>query len=124
MKGIENLVVPTSDEAREYGRKGGIASGEARRKRKALREDIQVMLEETVEFKDEDGKTIRKTLQEGIARKLIKQANEGNLKAIELIAKLLGEFEQKVKLDADVRGVQVIVGNPETAEKLNEILEQ
>jgi PBSX family phage terminase large subunit len=36
--GKNNLIVPTSDEAREYGRKGGIASGEARRAKKTRRE--------------------------------------------------------------------------------------
>ena len=36
--GKDNLIVPTSDEAREYGRKGGIASGEARRAKKTRRE--------------------------------------------------------------------------------------
>jgi PBSX family phage terminase large subunit len=36
--GKDNLIVPTSEEAREYGRKGGIASGEARRLKKTRRE--------------------------------------------------------------------------------------
>lgn len=35
MANEQNLRVPTSEEARENGRKGGIASGEARRKKKA-----------------------------------------------------------------------------------------
>ena len=36
--GKDNLIVPTSEKAREYGRKGGIASGEARRAKKTRRE--------------------------------------------------------------------------------------
>ena len=38
MSNLQNLRTPTSDEAREIGRKGGIASGEARRKKKACAE--------------------------------------------------------------------------------------
>ena len=36
--GRDNLIVPTSEKAREYGRKGGIASGESKRARKNRRE--------------------------------------------------------------------------------------
>lgn len=112
----------TPKEREELARKAGIASGEARRRRKQLRDDLLVMLDEEVEFKDRDGNPMKKRLQESIARKVIKKANEGDLKAVELIAKLTGEFEQRVKLDADVRGVQVVVGNSETAEKLKDII--
>lgn len=42
---IENLRVPTSDEAREIGRKGGIASGKARRERKDRHERIKMLFE-------------------------------------------------------------------------------
>ena len=38
MSNLQNLRTPTTDEAREIGRKGGIASGEARRKKKACAE--------------------------------------------------------------------------------------
>lgn len=38
MSNLQNLRTPTSDEEREIGRKGGIASGEARRKKKACAE--------------------------------------------------------------------------------------
>ena len=39
------LVVPTSREAREYGRKGGKKSGEVRRQRKAMRETLLELLQ-------------------------------------------------------------------------------
>ena len=39
-----NLKVPTSEEARENGRKGGLASAKARRKKKAIKELAQAML--------------------------------------------------------------------------------
>lgn len=122
----ERNLIPTTEltenERRELARKGGIASGEARRRRKQLREDLLVMLDEEVEFKTKDGKTVKATVQAGVARKLIKQASEGNLKAIELMAKLTGEFEQRVKLEGTVEQVQVVVQDAATAEALNKIL--
>lgn len=43
-----NLRVPTSDEAREIGKKGGIASGKARREKADLRRQAQIWLESEV----------------------------------------------------------------------------
>lgn len=45
MANNENLIVPTSEEARENGRKGGIASGIARRQKKSMAEKVAAMLE-------------------------------------------------------------------------------
>lgn len=119
-------LIPTTEltetERRELARKGGIASGEARRRRKQLREDLLAMLDEEVEFKTKDGKSVKATVQAGVARKLIKQASEGNLKAIELMAKLTGEFENRVKLEGTVEQVQVVVQDSATAEALHKIL--
>jgi hypothetical protein len=121
----QNLI-PTTEltetERRELARKGGIASGEARRRRKQLREDLLAMLDEEVEFKTKDGQSVKATVQAGVARKLIKQASEGNLKAIELMAKLTGEFENRVKLEGTVEQVQVVVQDSATAEALHKIL--
>lgn len=55
MAGKDNLIVPTSEQARENGRKGGLASGEARRNRKMLRDCIDYLLEredKTVQHED------------------------------------------------------------------------
>ena len=119
-------LIPTTEltetERRELARKGGIASGEARRRRKQLRDDLLAMLDEEVEFKTKDGQSVKATVQAGVARKLIKQASEGNLKAIELMAKLTGEFENRVKLEGTVEQVQVVVQDSATAEALHKIL--
>lgn len=112
----------TPKEREALARKAGIASGEARRRRKQLREDLLVMLDEEVEFKTKDGQTVKATVQAGVARNLIKQASEGNLKAIELMAKLTGEFEARVKLEGTVEQVQVVVQDSETASALQRIL--
>lgn len=44
MANIENLRVPTSEEAREIGRLGGIASGKARAEKKSLREKAKLLM--------------------------------------------------------------------------------
>ena len=43
--GVDNLKPPrTKDEARERGQNGGKASGEARRRKKALKEEFEILL--------------------------------------------------------------------------------
>ena len=64
--------------ARERGRKGGLASVEARRKRKSLKEELLLMLE------DEE-------LQQSVAIALIKQAQNGNVKAFGMLRDTIGE---------------------------------
>lgn len=86
----ENLI-PTSErsksEVREIGRKGGIASGKARRERKTLKEELLLLLEK--------GDT-----QEKISLAMIQEALDGNTKAFEVIRDTIGEKpEDKVKAD-------------------------
>ena len=62
----------TKSEQREIARKGGIASGEARRKRKTLREELLALLE-TNDY------------NERISLAMIKEAQLGNTKAFNTI---------------------------------------
>lgn len=68
----------TSEEAKANGRKGGIASGKARRDRKTLKQELITLLE--------TGETQKK-----ISLALIQQALEGNTKAFEVIRDSIGE---------------------------------
>ena len=70
--------VSSKKEARERGRKGGLASVEARRKRKSLKEELLLMLE------DEE-------LQQSVAIAVIKQAQNGNVKAFGMLRDTIGE---------------------------------
>ena len=75
--------VNSKKEARERGRKGGLASGEARRKRKTLKEELLLMLS--------DG-----DIQQKISLALINEAINGNnagsvTKAFEVIRDTIGE---------------------------------
>ena len=79
MAGKENLrPVSSKDEARERGRKGGLASGEARRKRKTLKEELLLILSE--------GET-----QQSVTLALIEKAMSGDTKAFEVIRDTIGE---------------------------------
>lgn len=50
----KNLKTPTAEEARERGRKGGIASGKARQENKQIRKCLEILLE--MEITDKSGK--------------------------------------------------------------------
>lgn len=53
MANIDNLRVPTSEEARRYGAMGGIASGEARRQKKSLREKAKLLMSLSIQDQEE-----------------------------------------------------------------------
>ena len=91
MATIENLKpIKSEEEAREKGRKGGIASGKARAERKALKEELLLLLSE--------GDTQKK-----ISLSLIQQALDGNTKAFEVIRDTIGEKPvEKVDMNANI----------------------
>ena len=90
MAGKENLrPVSSKEEARERGRKGGLASGEARRKRKTLKEELLLMLSE--------GET-----QQSVTLALIEKAMSGDTKAFEVIRDTIGEKPIDKVMIADV----------------------
>lgn len=86
--GKDNLILHrSSEEARENGRKGGVASGEARRKKRDLRETLETLLrstlkdEEIVSKFEEFGFKKGMTMQDAISAAMIQQAVKGNVKA-------------------------------------------
>lgn len=92
----ENLKSPRStEEARERGRKGGVASGRARREKASLRAALEVLLER----KGEDGKTGR----EALAVALYEQALKGDVRAFAELRDTVGEKPtDKVDMSADL----------------------
>ena len=84
MAGKNNLnPVRSTEEARERGKKGGIASGEARRKKKTIRETLEMMLS----GKMPDGAT----RQDAIVVALLEKALSGDVRAFEAIRDSIGE---------------------------------
>lgn len=102
MANVENLQpVRTEAEAREKGRAGGIASGKARRQRKTLAQigdmigGLQVTSEKNREIMRQAGISDEDMIRdvEAIFR-LQQKASGGDAKAIELLAKLRGQFKE------------------------------
>ena len=92
MAGKENLVSladRTTEEQRAIASAGGKASGEARRKRKTLKEELLLMLSE--------GET-----QQSVTLALIEKAMGGDTKAFEVIRDTIGEKPVDKVMIADV----------------------
>lgn len=84
--GQENLIPfseRSKEEARELGKKGGIASGKTRKEKKLLKDELAIIMENV----NKDGKTY----QELISTALVKEALKGNTKAYEIIRDTMGQ---------------------------------
>ena len=93
-KGIDNLIPMnerTEDEVRELATRGGIKSGEARRKKATMLS----VLEKTLDSKNAEGLTYRELVTLG----LIRGATKGNSRNYEIISELMTEKEKKEKAE-------------------------
>ena len=94
-------------EAREYGRKGGKASGKARRQKADFRKTLSLLLsaeidsEEWTPFLESLG--IDSTLEAAVNAAMIREALSGNVKEYLAIKDVLG---QTSKSDADIEEQQ------------------
>ena len=95
----EKKLIPSNkrslSEVRENGRKGGIASGEARRERKALKEELLLLLEQD-------------NRQERISIALLDKAANGDVAAYKLIAEMLGEYQQQQSIDLNMPDITLV----------------
>ena len=136
MANNENLI-PFSkrsvSEAREMGRKGGKASGEARRRKADFRKTLNLLL--TAEIDNEEYKPVLEalglecTLESALLMAQIKEAMKGNTKAAYFVAQYAGQSE---KPDEDIRNreadtelkqarKQAVTGENETDEALDKL---
>lgn len=109
-KGQENLIPfseRTEEEARENGRKGGKASGVARRRKADLRRMAQEILDGT--YKDKNGKpfTGADLIQKGLLANLGNPNSKNWGKAMDIFIQLTGanispEQKQKIKAEAQL----------------------
>lgn len=92
MANEQNLKVPSSKEARENGKKGGVASGKARRKKANLKKAFETILQAEVASPN-----VKKKLEElgfdstnemALAMVMMQKAMKGNVRAFEQISKL------------------------------------
>lgn len=127
----ENLINPkdrTSEELRAMTRKGGIASGEARRRKKTMREALEMMLfntklnEQTKQMLEAEGvKDVDDfNHQMVITRSLIAKAESGDVQAYNAICAMIGEKPaEKMELGGSMQSelrIKHITCNPNDAE--------
>lgn len=79
--------IKSESEAREKGRIGGIKSGEKRREKRKFKEIFETLLSK--ESTNDKGETA--TIKEVIAINTLAKAVKGDLRAVELIHKMLDE---------------------------------
>lgn len=96
MANEENLVKITStSQARELGRKGGIAAAEARKAKKTMREMLDYLLEKDITTNKGDISTM-----EAIMVSMIAKASKGDVRAAEFIRDTIGQKpDSNVNLD-------------------------
>lgn len=82
MANEQNLVRLTTEKAREIGRLGGVASGKAKKEKKLFKQAIEEKLGQSLET---------------MVDAMIKQANEGNVKAFEVLRDTAGQNPDKIK---------------------------
>lgn len=100
----------TGEEQAEIARKGGIASGEARRQKRDLRKALEILLEKTVS-KDKEGNEISGA--EALALKQFEKALKGDTRAFEVIRDTSGQKPVE----------KVEIGKIDRQESLNELKE-
>jgi hypothetical protein len=108
---LKSLADRTTAEQREIAQAGGIASGEARRRKRNIRLALEALLEKDIQ--DKHGNTM--STAEAIALKQIEKALKGDTKAFEVVRDTAG---QKPMDKVEVTGLDA-----EKA-KLDELLKQ
>ena len=88
----------TSEEAREAGKKGGIASGKARAEKRDLRKALEMLLEQT--YTDKKGNT--RTGAQAVTERLFSEVMKGNVKAFEVLRDTVGQKPVEKVMVADV----------------------
>lgn len=89
----------TNEQATEAGRKGGIASGESKRKVKSMKEAIRILLEMT----HKDGRTG----YENVAVGLYNKALRGDVQASKFLAEMVAEYKQRIELGNDGKAFEL-----------------
>lgn len=95
---VKNLKTPSTEEARDRGRKGGKKSGEVRRERKLLKDELLALLD--AEFENPETQK-KENVREMISYKLIEQCMNGNVKAFLALRDTIGEKPVE-RIDASI----------------------
>lgn len=95
----------TKEEQKEIARKGGVASGEARRRKRSLREAMQTML--ALELSEKEINDLAKkgydaeTQLDALTAAALMSAKRGNSQAFANVMRLLGEETLNIEIQDD-----------------------
>lgn len=103
MANEQNLKTPTPSEARKNGRKGGLASGKARREKKTIQKILNEYLEQDIKtnkslkkIADTVGLTSKNSIKELLtAVCILNTLKKGDVDKLVTVCALLGEDNQK-----------------------------
>lgn len=110
----ENLIPGNKrshSEARENGRKGGIASGEARRRKRNMREWAEILSAQRAKDRkgniilDDDGEAL--TRDANVVNAQLSKAEDGDTNAARFVASLLGDLEDKTVLSFEPINLEI-----------------
>lgn len=115
----EQNIIPNSErtpeERKEIARRGGKASGEARRAKKTLADAIRAVL-------DEELPGTNLTRREAIVVKTLERVyKNGKMDDLVKIAQLTGELQQNINLESHGLALNIQVGDQATAEELRKL---
>lgn len=115
MSNGESNLIPfserTEEEQREIAKKGGVASGEARRAKRDLRKALELLLEK--EYNDAKGNS--KSGAELLAFKQFEKALAGDTRAFEVVRDTAGQ--------KPIEKVEQVVISDDTRNEIDELLE-
>ena len=104
----DNLIpVRTEEEAREKGRKGGIASGKARREKRDMAYFARLMLDEIITDKKGNELPTRLAMLKSMLKRVLK---DGDVKAFKAIAEVADEIPRnKVVITSDGKALDRVI---------------
>jgi len=127
----KNLRTPSTAEAREIGRKGGIASGEARRRKKSMKESFETLF--AMQSPEKYKKAFKKqgidvpddcTNEQMLVLSMTAKAIAGDSRMASLILDVMGEKQGDVlkRKELDLKEKQATDTKNEALDRLDEIL--
>lgn len=91
----------SGDKAAEAGRKGGIASGESKRRKKHAKQIFNELMTSEVTAKNINGEWVETTAYDAMCAAMMRKAINGDTKAAQIVFDLIGDSlnAEKLKLD-------------------------
>lgn len=94
----------SGQQAVENGRKGGIRSGEVRRERAMMKQELEAMLKQTTD----DNTTYKNKVTLGLLANAIDKTKGGSPEAYKTILAVLGELKEEQNIEAPSLNINIV----------------